>query len=310
MLPNTRQVKILFLNAVFLTAGTVLAGEIPVGPGQAVNAHNAVRARLNSGGYYLGQPVPNPPLPNLFWDADLAASAREYAGECVFQHSSNRINTGENLYASTAPDADIDDAVEAWAGEESFYTFDTNECLPGEQCGHYTQVVWHSTLTVGCAAAGCSPLLNRPDGTSLLPSAVFIVCQYGPAGNLLGAQPYETDGGDDSLWGLYTAETRELELPYLLIRTPDNVVVPFSLTLKLSSLAPAVNFELDPYDAHPAEYNSERKHVAVLDVNRLRLYIPHLDVSAGGNLLRNHSAVIDYVPGTVDPLEFNLKYIQ
>lgn len=141
MLLHTRQIKMLFLSAALLIATTVLAGEIPVDPDQAVNAHNAVRTRLNSGDYYFGQPVPTPPLPKMFWDADLAASAREYADKCVFQHSTNRINTGENLYASTAADADIDDAVEAWAGEESYYSFDTNECLPGEQCGHYTQVV-------------------------------------------------------------------------------------------------------------------------------------------------------------------------
>jgi len=46
-------------------------------------------------------------------------------------------------------------------------------------CGHYTQVVWRSTTTVGCAMAVCKDSQEQ-----------IWVCQYQKPGNWVGQKPY------------------------------------------------------------------------------------------------------------------------
>lgn len=43
-----------------------------------------------------------------------------------------------------------------------------------DDVGHFTQLVWKNTTTVGCGAANC-------DGIGWL-----LVCEYNPAGNVIG----------------------------------------------------------------------------------------------------------------------------
>ncbi len=45
------------------------------------------------------------------------------------------------------------------------------------QCGHYTQIVWRGTTTLGCAVARSS-------------FREVWVCEYSPAGNIVGQRPY------------------------------------------------------------------------------------------------------------------------
>lgn len=67
-----------------------------------------------------------------------------------------------------------------------------------EKWGHFSQLVWNSTTSVGCYTEVCSPpgastLDCNPDGTSYLSKlpcgnggipAIFTVCNYHPAGKL------------------------------------------------------------------------------------------------------------------------------
>ena len=46
-------------------------------------------------------------------------------------------------------------------------------------CGHYTQIVWRTSLHVGCALVTCGSLTYKS----------VILCNYGPGGNSGGA-PY------------------------------------------------------------------------------------------------------------------------
>ncbi len=116
---------------------------------------------------------------DLSWSETLEESAAEWAEElasnCSFEHSVG--DYGENIWIGTADAFTIDDVVEAWGSEEQYYDYTDNSCEAGQVCGHYTQIVWESTTEVGCGTATC-------DGLDIW------VCQYLPAGNIVGQRPY------------------------------------------------------------------------------------------------------------------------
>lgn len=84
---------------------------------------------------------------------------------------------GENL-ARGYPD--ITSAVDAWGNERSLYTFSPPSDVTGfsEATGHFTQLVWKATQTVGCGAYACNGE-NGIDG-------YMLVCEYWPPGNIEG----------------------------------------------------------------------------------------------------------------------------
>jgi pathogenesis-related protein 1 len=133
--------------------------------------------------------------PPLTYSPKLAASAQEWANhlkqsnQCKMQHSKPDGNYGENLYWASAiewsdgrrelqnisPNKVVDD----WGSERADYDHKNNLCAKGRMCGHYTQVVWKSTTTVGCAIAVCADSRDQ-----------VWVCQYQPPGNWVGHKPY------------------------------------------------------------------------------------------------------------------------
>lgn len=68
-------------------------------------------------------------------------------------------------------------AVDAWGNERDLYTFDPPEGF-SEATGHFTQLVWKETTSVGCASYQC-------DGKGGV-SGYFVVCEYWPSGNVIG----------------------------------------------------------------------------------------------------------------------------
>jgi uncharacterized protein YkwD len=141
-----------------------------------VDTHNEARAQV--------QPAPATPLEVLAWSSTLADVAQAYAERCRFAHSGNGL--GENLYAETGVDSSAEAVVEAWASEAEFYNYTNNSCAAGEQCGHYTQVVWRATRRLGCGLARCTS--NSPFGTG--DPWNNWVCNYDPPGNFVGQRPY------------------------------------------------------------------------------------------------------------------------
>lgn len=107
------------------------------------------------------------------WDADLATKAAATAKAC-----SATTSTGVNAFQSTATSASdaIDQAIQQWVVETAVTTIKTM-AQPGSSglevgvgfYNSYSQVVWASTTSVGCATATCS------GGTGGV--------QYSPAGN-------------------------------------------------------------------------------------------------------------------------------
>ncbi|KAK3093169.1 hypothetical protein FSP39_012134 [Pinctada imbricata] len=159
----------------------------------ALAAHNAARNNVS------------PPASNMqtaVWNDDLANTAQNYANECVWAHNSNRKSqtsnrvwspdsVGENLYRSSASMSDsqhLTRAIEMWVNEKYDYDLNSNTCS-GSACGHYTQVVWHNSVNVGCGINYCSGL-----GT-------IVVCNYGPAGNYIGQKPYTASSTGGSSGG-------------------------------------------------------------------------------------------------------------
>ncbi len=129
------------------------------------------------------------PLPQLVWSDTLAATAQAWANQCIdtaapaglIDHNPNRSQghpyyVGENVYG-TSGTATATGAVMLWASEEANYNYASNTC--SGICGHYTQIVWRTSLELGCALSTCPDLTYRSS----------IVCNYGPGGNS-GGRPY------------------------------------------------------------------------------------------------------------------------
>ena len=122
----------------------------------------------------------------LTWSVDLARYAQEWADHlaasgCGFDHRPEsgqwRQKYGENLFKGTAGYYGVGEAVDAWISEKQFYTGQTLDEANYHQFGHYTQVVWKGTKQVGCGKALCN-------------GEVIIVCNYTPAGNVIGEKAW------------------------------------------------------------------------------------------------------------------------
>ncbi len=174
--------------------------------------HNVIRDALNTGKTmnnlwdgltqkshnFATEIRPSPSLPFLSNDSSLRNSAASVASSCSWGHSGYP-DVGENLYYITEKsgktaaewslerNGTVERAVNTWAYEAVYYSQSSNSCQSGEQCGHYTQMVWNSsvasgpTTKVGCVAQFCS---NGFDNTGTPGrEATYIVCHYKPAGN-------------------------------------------------------------------------------------------------------------------------------
>ena len=102
----------------------------------------------------------------LQWDPQLAQFAQQWADQCVFEHSSSP-DMGENLAMGHRSFAD---AFWDWYNESASYDYYSGE--GSGVVGHFTQIVWDTTTSLGCASANCGSTLY--------------VCEYAPPGNWVG----------------------------------------------------------------------------------------------------------------------------
>ncbi|KAG6873666.1 hypothetical protein C0995_012600 [Termitomyces sp. Mi166 len=127
-----------------------------------LSSHNTVRAQHGAA--------------PLAWNNTLASKAQTWANRCVFEHSGGSLGPyGENLAAGTGSAYDIQAAIKSWTDEVSQY--DPSNPVPS----HFTQVVWKSTTQLGCAVQSCDGIFDPSFG-----KAKFFVCEYYPAGNVIG----------------------------------------------------------------------------------------------------------------------------
>jgi hypothetical protein len=192
----------------------VIAGFVPAASADAaqdrprlaragmIEAHNAVRNRTNAD------------LPPMRWSKQAAEQAQAWANTlaeqgCEMRHNPDLRDHGQNLYgqnlywAGPAREVTITrsaetggivdrksrifvaeitakEVVESWASEARWYDYESNTCRApeDESCGHYTQIVWADTTRAGCGMTVC-------DGKGQI-----WVCDYEPAGNVIGRRPY------------------------------------------------------------------------------------------------------------------------
>ncbi|XP_071737130.1 pathogenesis-related protein PR-1-like [Rutidosis leptorrhynchoides] len=120
-------------------------------------------------------------LPPLVWDPLLERYANSYARlrqkDCLLQHSNGPY--GENIFWGSGYGWNPAQAAAAWVGEQRWYTYGSNSCNGGQECGHYTQIVWKTSRRIGCSVVNC--FQNK---------GVFMICNYDPPGNYIGERPY------------------------------------------------------------------------------------------------------------------------
>jgi pathogenesis-related protein 1 len=179
------KIYVLILLGLMLANTTTFAVE-PAQFSGILDSHNQVRAKHNV------QP--------LSWSNSLASYAQKWVdnlartqncemihrpnynggefqqvhGENLFWASAIELATGQNQQQQFTPI----EIVKAWAQEEDFYNYQTNQCQEGQDCGHYTQMVWHESQQVGCAIAVCAD------------KSQIWACNYHPRGNYIGEKPY------------------------------------------------------------------------------------------------------------------------
>jgi len=104
------------------------------------------------------------------WNDTIASFAEKYLADndgCTFEHSGGPY--GENIALGCN---DVAGCVDLWGNEREQYNYDRPDFAEGT--GHFTQLVWKNTSSVGCGRRLC--------GTR----AWFLACEYWPRGNVIG----------------------------------------------------------------------------------------------------------------------------
>lgn len=93
----------------------------------------------------------------LTWNDKLAEESRSWAAGCKFEHS-GMPGGGENLAAGTDS---VGGAVDGWGLERTKYGYGQGGFSMAT--GHFTQLVWKGTSSVGCAMKSCGMYLFSSD---------------------------------------------------------------------------------------------------------------------------------------------------
>jgi len=177
---------VLAIAAAVAYARTLTAAEIA----RFIDYHN--RARDNVTKDYPNL-APATCIPHVQWDDWLAEHAQNYSNTCASGHSQDKYKNGEAMGENLAwswstgyIDA-IGVANMGWYNEYKDYGFEEigySGYPTGVKVGHYTQMVWDSTLYIGCGW--------RDDCTGSYTN--MITCNYYPAGNWRGNKPWTPRG--------------------------------------------------------------------------------------------------------------------
>ncbi|EED14813.1 SCP-like extracellular protein, putative [Talaromyces stipitatus ATCC 10500] len=132
----------------------------------------------------------NHSAPALTWNETLAESALKLANTCDYHHDTSlgpAANYGQNIAFGIDSDK-VDEIITnmMYNDEMMFYQDLYGQANPDmskfEKWGHFSQIVWLDTTSVGCATVTCQPLAESHSSLAL----PFTVCNYYPAGNYGG----------------------------------------------------------------------------------------------------------------------------
>lgn len=111
--------------------------------------------------------------------------AEHLAATSTFEHSGNKLGDkalGENLYmewiSRGRAEINLDRCISSWYDEVAMHNFRKPKF--SKETGHFTQMVWKATKTMGVGVA------HSPDGRE-----VYIVTNYYPAGNIVSPGYFE-----------------------------------------------------------------------------------------------------------------------
>jgi pathogenesis-related protein 1 len=124
----------------------------------------------------------------LQWSNELATYAQAWADNlasrnCAFEHRSSsnspdKKSYGENIFWGSGSMYNALDASKSWYSEIEQYVHGILTNDNWSVAGHYTQMVWQNTTTVGIGVATCAN------------GAIIVVANYNPPGNYLGQKAY------------------------------------------------------------------------------------------------------------------------
>ncbi|KAL3531871.1 hypothetical protein ACH5RR_005392 [Cinchona calisaya] len=139
-----------------------------------VKAHNDLRRTLG--------------VPPLQWDPKLALSAHLWGlqrqKDCNYRAHSVGNNYGENTFWMPYREFTPTTVVRKWFSEQQLFDHTTNRCKCLQEtddceCGHYLNVIWKTTKSVGCSA----PIYCAEE------KGLLVICHYDPSGNVPGLNP-------------------------------------------------------------------------------------------------------------------------
>jgi len=173
----------LFSLLFFFTLTATFAQKVPSSTGSkisqtdaqaALDYHNKVRKEVGS--------------PPLEWSTSLSKYAQAWADHlaknngCKMQHRPDNGKWkqihGENIFWGGSDEYNATSASEMWYSEIKDYKHGPITMSNFSKTGHYTQMVWKNTTSMGLGQATC------PSG------AIIIVGNYDPAGNYIGQKAY------------------------------------------------------------------------------------------------------------------------
>jgi len=116
----------------------------------------------------------------LRWNSALQRQAKRHANRGTMTHIKPK-GVGQNIAMGTASAYTPAQLFRLWIGAEK-RKYKKAKCPKISysnfgKFGHYTQVMWKKTKYVGCGAAKKG-------------SAMYLVCNYKPAGNMVGQKPF------------------------------------------------------------------------------------------------------------------------
>ncbi|XP_035718068.1 venom allergen 5 [Vespa mandarinia] len=158
---------------------------------EILKQHNEFRQKVARGLETRGKPGPQPPaksMNTLVWNDELAQIAQVWASQCKYGHDDCRntakYSVGQNIAQQSTTAASfgsVSNMVQMWADEVKNYQYGStkNKLI---EVGHYTQMVWAKTKEIGCGS-----IKYIENGWH----RHYLVCNYGPAGNIGNEPIYE-----------------------------------------------------------------------------------------------------------------------